>query len=66
MKNTNIYRVFKSSAAVAATALLLNCCDASAASADALAGWKEQAISPVANPLFFESPLIQSEVRPSS
>jgi hypothetical protein len=64
MKNTNIYRVFKSSAAVAATALLLSCCDALAASANAPAGWKEQAISPVANPLFFESPLIQSEVRP--
>lgn len=26
--------------------------------------WREHAISPVANPLFFESPLIQSEVRP--
>lgn len=26
--------------------------------------WKDGAISPVANPLFFESPLIQSEVRP--
>jgi hypothetical protein len=26
--------------------------------------WKSEAISPVANPLFFESPLIQSEVRP--
>jgi len=26
--------------------------------------WKSQAISPVANPLFFESPLIQSELRP--
>ena len=28
------------------------------------ASWKDRAISPVANPLFFESPLIQSEVRP--
>jgi hypothetical protein len=27
-------------------------------------GWKDNAISPVANPLFFESPLIQSELRP--
>ena len=26
--------------------------------------WKETAISPVANPIFFESPLIQSEARP--
>ena len=26
--------------------------------------WKDSAISPVANPLFFESPLIQSEARP--
>lgn len=26
--------------------------------------WKDKAISPVTNPLFFESPLIQSEVRP--
>lgn len=26
--------------------------------------WKAKAISPVSNPLFFESPLIQSEVRP--
>ncbi|MBI1840226.1 MAG: hypothetical protein HYR88_05170 [Verrucomicrobia bacterium] len=26
--------------------------------------WKDHAISPVANPLFFESPLIQSEVKP--
>jgi hypothetical protein len=26
--------------------------------------WQDQAIAPVANPIFFESPLIQSEVRP--
>lgn len=26
--------------------------------------WKDEAISPVANPLFFESPLISSEIRP--
>lgn len=26
--------------------------------------WKDKAISPVANPLFFESPLIESEIRP--
>ncbi len=26
--------------------------------------WKDSAISPVANPLFFESPLIQTELRP--
>lgn len=28
------------------------------------AGWLDQAIAPVTNPVFFESPLIQSEVRP--
>lgn len=28
------------------------------------ADWKESTISPVANPLFFESPFIQSELRP--
>lgn len=28
------------------------------------ASWKNEAISPVSNPLFFESPLIQTEVRP--
>ena len=63
MTKTNIHRVFVFSVAVAATTLLLNG-RASAASAQAPADWKEQAISPVANPLFFESPLIQSEVRP--
>lgn len=26
--------------------------------------WKENAIAPVANPIFFETPLIQSEIRP--
>ncbi len=34
------------------------------AAAPAADDWKTNAISPVANPLFFESPLIQSEVRP--
>lgn len=28
------------------------------------AGWEDQAIAPVTNPIFFESPLIQSEIRP--
>ena len=37
---------------------------ASTATAGETGCWKEDAISPVANPLFFESPLIQSEVRP--
>lgn len=37
---------------------------ASIAAAAETGDWKDGAISPVANPLFFESPLIQSEVRP--
>lgn len=67
MKNTQASRVLKTSLAVAAAAALTNAPAISAAAApaaDAPADWKEQAISPVANPLFFESPLIQSEVRP--
>lgn len=34
------------------------------ATATETGNWKDNAISPVANPLFFESPLIQSEIRP--
>lgn len=64
MKNTNTYRVLTSTVAVVAMALFLNGVQAPAAPAEANAGWKAQAISPVANPLFFESPLIQSEARP--
>jgi hypothetical protein len=36
----------------------------SANGAEATGGWTEHAIAPVANPIFFESPLIQSEVHP--
>lgn len=50
--------------AAAAMALLLGGRVACTASDGMSAGWKAQAISPVANPLFFESPLIQSEARP--
>lgn len=65
MKTTsNAQRVLASSIAVAIAALLFHSSSASAAEAEAPADWKAQAISPVANPLFFESPLIQSEVRP--
>lgn len=44
-------------------AALLALC-AATATAKETGDWKDQAISPVANPLFFESPLIQSELRP--
>lgn len=37
---------------------------AATATAKDSGSWKDDAISPVANPLFFESPLIQSELRP--
>lgn len=38
---------------------------AATAAAPTLAeGWQDQAIAPVTNPIFFETPLIQSEVRP--
>lgn len=37
---------------------------ASALQAAEETGWKAQAIAPVVNPIYFESPLIQSEVRP--
>ncbi len=50
--------------AFAAVALLFNGLPASAAPAGAADNWKGEAISPVTNPLFFESPLIESEVRP--
>jgi hypothetical protein len=43
---------------LAATTLTLNLHAAS------LPEWQNDAISPVVNPIFFESPLIQSEVRP--
>lgn len=36
----------------------------SAVSASAAESWLDHTISPVANPLFFESPFIQSEIRP--
>ncbi|MBI3414145.1 MAG: hypothetical protein HY043_02305 [Verrucomicrobia bacterium] len=58
------YCVLASSLGVAALTLLINSLSVFTASSDTLADWKAEAISPVANPLFFESPLIQSEVRP--
>jgi len=42
------------------TALALNANTSPAADAD----WRKEAISPVVNPIFFESPLIESEARP--
>lgn len=65
MKKTSIVqRVLNSCMTVASAALVSNCFSALAAEAEAPVDWKSQAISPVANPLFFESPLIQSEARP--
>src|SRR5690242_2810036 len=43
---------------LAATCALSNC------GLRAADDWKDETISPVANPLFFEAPQIQSEVRP--
>ncbi len=49
---------------IAATALLIAPGVSSAATSETTENWKDQAISPVANPLFFESPLIENEARP--
>ncbi len=62
MKSPSSNRSLLPSVALAFAALTFNASTAPAA--EAAADWKEHAISPVANPLFFESPLIQSEVRP--
>lgn len=43
---------------------LLSCAALAATSAAVGQSWTEQAIAPVTNPIFFESPLIQNEVRP--
>lgn len=43
------------------TAVLLSASTAFSASGE---GWQDRAIAPVANPVFFETPMIQSEVRP--
>ncbi len=44
--------------------LPLACATALAAPALADSSWTDHAVNPVTNPIFFESPLIQSEVRP--
>lgn len=64
MKKHKSFNLLNSTMAMTATALLWNGATMATQGADAAADWKADAISPVANPLFFESPLIQSEVRP--
>lgn len=44
--------------------LPLACAAALAAPALADSSWTDHAVNPVTNPIFFESPLIQSEARP--
>lgn len=49
---------------VAGLTVMLLATAAATAAANDTGSWKDDAISPVANPLFFESPLIESELRP--
>lgn len=54
----------KLTSAVAALAAAFTLTQSIAAAEAPAESWIDQTISPVANPLFFESPFIQSEVRP--
>lgn len=62
MKSKKVTHILAST--ITAATLLLGSQHAAGASTDSSTDWKDQAISPVANPLFFESPLINSEIRP--
>lgn len=64
MKTNNSLRTLTSTIVSACVVILLIGQPAPAADAGSASDWKTLAISPVANPLFFESPLIQSEIRP--
>jgi len=59
-----VQNILDSCMAVAMAVAVFSCSSALAAEAGSSTDWKKKAISPVANPLFFESPLIESEARP--
>lgn len=60
MEQTNSWGRWLATAVLATGTLGTTCLAAGGASAD----WKDEAISPVTNPVFFEDPQINSEVRP--